>query len=210
MTPPSQQQIGDALARLGNYRVKRAQVVAAEGINDGVSGALVLALGMRETWGRNIEGGAKWDDTQKKWVALDPRNAADAAKMDVGWTQINRGYHKIVLSRMPAVATGTWGPSVEGRNPTMAGFVPRFEEALRFTITELRESVAFGLDHEIPTNSIVRFAVAAHNAGAGGALNGYRQGDVDKYTANGDYSEWVLNAKSHVNDWLREHTNWRV
>lgn len=203
---PNQDQIGQALARLGAYRVRRAQTVAAEGKPDGISGALVLALGMRETWGRNVQGGAKYDAVKKKWVALDPSNPDDAAKMDVGWTQINRGYHYRTLLQMPAVASGTWGPVIEGKNPVNAGYVPRFEEALRFTVNELQEAVAYGHDHGVMDP--VRYAVAAHNAGMGGALRGEKEGSVDKYTANGDYSEWVMAAKSQVNQWLGKHPNW--
>lgn len=207
---PTQEQIGAALARLGNYRVLRAQQVAAEGTPDGISGSLVLALGMRETWGRNIEGGAKIDPATGKWVALDPNNPDDVRKMDVGWTQINRGYHFTALANMPGVATGTWAPVVEGHNPTQSGIVPRFEEALRFTIVELHEHVAYALDHKVPSKDAVRVAVAGHNAGIGGAMRGYQQGNVDKYTANGDYSAWVLAARSHVNEWLGDHPNWRA
>lgn len=204
---PTQNQIGIALEAMGNYRVKRAQAVAHEGFNDGIGGALVLALGMRETWGHNVQGGAKL--VNGKWVALDPAIAEDARKMDVGWLQINRYYHYNALKRMPAVKTGTWGPMISGHWPTETGFVPRFEESLRFTIAELREAIAFGLDEGVPVAEIVRFAVAAHNAGQGGALSGFNSGNVDRYTAKGDYSAWVLEAKSHVNDWLSHHPNWR-
>jgi hypothetical protein len=204
MTPPTQEQIGQALARLGNYRVKRAQQVAAEGAPDGISGALLLALGMRETWGRNIEGGAK--NVNGKWVPLDPDVPAEAKKMDVGWLQINRSYHYDALRAMPGVETGTWGPVMVGHSPVEAGFVPRFEESLRFTINELQEAVAYGHDHG--AKDPVRFAVAAHNAGLGGALGGLKDGNVDKYTAGGDYSAWVLAARTEVNRWLGDHPKW--
>jgi hypothetical protein len=204
---PSQEDIGHALARLGNYRVERAQVVANEGRPDGISGALVLALGMRETWGRNIEGGAKLD-SHGTWVPLDPKNPGDAARMDVGWTQINRGFHHDALARMPGVLTGTWGPVIKDHNPTMAGIVPRFEEALRFTVEELRENAAYAMDHGVPANEAIHVAVAAHNAGVGGALRGWQAGNCDKYTAGGDYSKWVLAARRAVNQWLGSHPNW--
>lgn len=198
---PTQSQIGEALARLGNYRVKRAQQYCNL-VNDGIGGPLVLALGMRETWGRNIQGGAKM--VAGKWVPLDPK--LDGMKMDVGWTQINRGYHYVSLLKMPAVANGTWGPVVEGKNPVNSGYVPRFEEALAFTVTEMREAMAYAHDHHV--ENAERFAVAAHNAGSGGALRGYQDGNVDKFTAGGDYSAWVMAAKAEVKTWLTAHPNW--
>ena len=40
-------QVSAALKRLGHYRVVRIQRVALEGESDGISGALLLALGLR-------------------------------------------------------------------------------------------------------------------------------------------------------------------
>lgn len=200
--------IAKSLSTLGNYRVKRAQQVAGEGPSDGISGSLLLALTLRETWGRNIEGGAKLVDG--KWVALDPNNPDDAHKMDVGAFQINRGYHKDQLQKMPAVKVGTWQPVVPGKTPYDPGFVPRFEEQLQFTIKELRDASLYARNNGVKQEDRARFAIAAHNAGKGGALKGYREGDVDKYTTNGDYSADILAKRSQVNHWLNEHPNWKV
>lgn len=195
--------VGALLKRLGNYRVKRAQEAALDGPSDGISGALLLAFGLRETNLQNIEGGAKLVDG--KWVPED-----DPGRMDVGWTQISRKYHIDSLRRMPGVKNGTWAPVVSGKTAADAGFVPRFEEAMQYTISELREAQAYGEDHRVHPEHLVRYSIAAHNAGKGGALKGYQEGNVDKYTANGDYSDWVLTTRFQVNHWLAQHPGWRV
>lgn len=206
-----QDAINRSLANLGHYRVTHTQEVAAQGQPDGISGALILALTLRETWGKNIEGGAKADPNRPgRWIALDPNNPDDAHKMDVGAFQINRGYHKEALQKFPGVKTNTWGPVVPGKTPYDPGFVPRFEEQLQFTLKEFRDAIAFARSHGVPADERVRFALAAHNAGKGGALRGWQEGDVDKYTALGNYSADILRKRSEVNTWLNAHPNWKV
>lgn len=208
MIGPAYEDVATALARLGKYRVRRAQTVALQGQPDGISGALVLAMGLRETWGRNIEGGAKRVGTV--YVALDPKKPSEARLMDVSWLQISRVYHFDALSRMLAVKAGTWDEAAPGHSPAEGGYVPRFEEALQFTLSEMHEAMAFAEDNGIPEKDWPRFAIAAHNAGRSDALKGYRAGDVDLFTAGGDYSVWVLRARSQVNAWLGEHRKWLV
>ena len=197
-------QIASALANLGNYRVLRAQVVAHEGPADGISGALLLSLGLRETGLRNIEGGAKLDPKTNRWVAQD-----DPKLMDVGVFQISRRYHAYALARMFGVATGTWGPVKMGMTANDPGFVPRYEDSLQFTLTELHESMG-ELDEMVAPADLLRSAVAAHNAGVDGAKKGYLEGDVDRYTTGQDYSAWVLRQRVLVNRWLNRHPNWQL
>lgn len=198
-------QVGAAFRAAGQYRVQRALEIAGEGAPDGVSGSLLLALGLRETGLRNVQGGAKQVDG--RWVAL---SAGDWRLMDVGALQISRRYHADALKRMPAVKAGTWGPVAPGHTPYEYGYVPRWTDALRFTIDELHENTAYAMEHGILGAAATRFAVAAHNAGAGGALAGHRAGDVDRWTAHGDYSEWVLAARTVVNQWLGQHPGWKA
>jgi hypothetical protein len=207
--------IAKSLSTLGNYRVKRTQKVAAEGPEDGISGSLLLALTLRETWGRNIEGGAKpnpdpEDAKRHPWVALDPNDPDDVHRMDVGAFQINRGFHKEQLQKMLAVRVGTWAPVVAGKTPYDGGYAPRFEDQLQFTIKELRDALAYARSNGVKPEDRAPFAIAAHNAGKGGALKGYREGDVDKYTALGNYSADILAKRTEVNHWLNEHPNWKI
>lgn len=196
-------QVADALKQLGRYRVMRVQVVAGEGDPDGISGATLLALGLRETGLHNIEGGAKLEDGL--WVP-----ETDPARKDVGVFQISRRYHADALALMPGVQAGTWAPVIERRTAAHGGYCPRFENSLRYTLSEIHEAQAYAEDHGVKAADLARFAVAAHNAGTAGALNGYRAGDVDKQTTGGDYSTWVLRHRTLINQWLGAHPNWRA
>ncbi len=196
-------QVGTFLSALGNYRVRRIQQVANVGPSDGITGEHLLALGLRESHGKNIEGGAKLVDG--RWVKEDDPN-----RMDVGVFQISRIYHKPELALMPGVKVGTWTPIVEGRTAADGGYCPRFEDSLRYILPEMHEAQAYASDHGVADADLARFAIAAHNGGIGGALKGYREGNVDKYTTMGDYSAWVVATKKQVVRWLLKHPNWKV
>lgn len=191
-------QIDEAMRRLGHYRVVRAQE-QAEKVKDAIGGAVILAMGLRETWGRNIEGGAKQVDG--RWVA-----ETDPTRMDVGWLQISRRYNAEALKRMPGVKVKTWSPVVEGKSAYDAGYVPRYTDALVFTVDSMTGAYNYAVERGY--KNPLRFAVAAHNAGIGGAAAGYREGNVDKYTAGGDYSAWVMDARTKVRAWIKDHPNW--
>lgn len=191
-------QVGSALKRCGHYRVTRAQRVALEGEPDGISGALLLALGLRETGLKNINGGARKVDGE--WVAT---------KTDRGIFQIASEFHMADLARMPGVAEGTWGPVV-AHGAQAENSCPRFEDSLQFTLRAMHEAQAYGEDHGVGISELPRFAVAAHNAGIGGALRGYNDGDVDAHTTGGDYSAWTLRHRTLINRWLADHATWKV
>jgi soluble lytic murein transglycosylase-like protein len=55
----------------------------------------------------------------------------------------------------------------------------------------------------------VPFAVAAYNAGIGGALQGHAIGDVDRFTTGRDYSAWVMRHRIVVQHWLDAHPAWK-
>ena len=201
----TESEVAAAFKRAGQYRIQRAYELAGVGAPDGISGSLILALGLRETGLRNIEGGAKWDPVRNRWVGLGPE---DAHIMDVGALQIARRWNPAVLKALPAVKVGTWAPVVPGKTPYDLGYAPRWTDSLRVAIRELQEGADFARDNGITGDDAIRFAVAAYNAGQGGALSGYRAGNVDKYTAMGDYSAWVLATRTVVNHWLGKHPNW--
>lgn len=207
----SDETVGSALSRFGNYRVERTQTVANEGEPDGLAGRHILAIGLRETALQNIEGGLK-RLPGGVWMPLDPTNPSDAAVMDIGCFQISRRYHSAELAAMPngAVAAGTWKPIVTGMTPADPGYVPTFEDSLQFTIEGLQDAQDYGRLKGVPASELPRFSIAAHNAGMGGALQGWREGNVDKYTAMGDYSGWVLKTADQVLKWLKAHPNWYI
>lgn len=192
--PPTQSDVTFALKRLGEYRCMRAQEVMETSQNL-LKGSHALALGLRETWGQNIEGGAK--QVNGNWVKED-----DPKRMDVGWLQISRRYHPTALAKMPGVKVGTWAPVVSGKTANDGGYVPRFTDGLRFTVEELMSSIQYGSTNGVPEDKLIQYAIAAHNAGRGGALSGVKEGNVDKYTAGGDYSSWVLQARTLVVNFL--------
>ncbi len=197
MTDYSADQVGSALRRCGHYRVVRAQRVALEGEPDGISGALLLALGLRETGLRNINGGARRVDGE--WVPT---------KTDRGIFQIASEHHPHDLARMPGVAEGTWSPVIRP-NSSAEDTCPRFEDSLQFTLRGMHEAQAYAGDHGVPEDLLARFAVAAHNAGIGGALKGWGEHNIDKYTAKGDYSGWVLRHRGFIIRWLNDHPTWK-
>lgn len=162
----------------------------------------MLALGLRETGLQNVNGGAIL--LNGEWVLPDPQHRDD------GVFQISRDHHPLFLKRMVAVEEGTWGPVIDGFTAYSAGYCPRFEDSLQFTVTMMHEAQAYADDHGVPQLELGRFAVAAHNAGVWGAIKGWREGDVDKYTTYGDYSEWVMFHRTAINLWLKDHPGWRV
>lgn len=196
-------QVGGALANLGNYRVLRVQQIAHEGSPDHVGASTMLAVGLRETLLRNLEGGAVFVDG--RWVAQP-----DPAKRDVGFTQISRVYHRAALADMPGVKCGTWKPLVSGKTAADDGYCGRFSDEAFYTRDELRTAEHYGATHGVADRDLTRFIIAAHNAGSGGALRGYREGDVDRYTTGGDYSAWCLRHVGKIHRWLNDHPNWRA
>lgn len=199
----TQEQVGSAIKGFGNYRTRRTQTVANLGPPDGISGATLIALGLRETKLKNINGGAVRGDGGQ-WVEAPPE------EQDGGCFQISRVHHAAQLKRMLAVVAGTWTPVIDGKTAFDPGCCPRFEDSLQFTLLEMHEAIAYAEDSGVPDDIWPRFAIAAHNGGKGGALKGYREGDIDRYTAMGDYSAWVQYHRTLVNRWLNDHDNWKV
>ena len=197
-------QVGTFIRGFGYYRTTRTQRVAREGEPDGIAGVHWIALGLRETHLKNINGGAVWDEARDIWVPAPPEHR------DAGVFQISRDWHPADLKRMPGVKEGTWGPVVEGVTAFTPGYCPRFEESLQYLKLEFGEALAFAEDEGVEPEDRARFAIAAHNAGKWGALNGYAQDNVDKYTALGNYSAWVLRHVTLVRKWLYDHPNWKI
>ncbi len=180
-------QIHAELRRLGHGRVIRTQEIAGEGNPDGISGALILALGSRESGMQNI---------------LNP------AGTDRGWLQVSDKYHRDWLESVPGCPSGSWSPA-KGKTAASPGHAPRHADAARYAIRLLKDARAFAREHNVEPSLQVQFAITAYNAGAGGAIRGYREGDLDKYTTGGEYGENVLERKTAVVRWLNDHPNWK-
>lgn len=182
--------VAEAMSNLGHYRVLAAQEFALEGEPDGISGALLLSLGLRETALQNIN---------------------NPTQTDKGCFQITELYHGDWLRKQPGCPVGTW-KAVPGHSAIEDGYCPRYTPALVYAVDILHQNqllaVNKGLFKKASDPECVRFAIAAYNAGFGGALEGHRAGDVDLKTTGKDYSAWVLAARTEVNRWLVRHPNW--
>lgn len=194
-------QVGVALKTLGNFRVLTMQEIAAEGAADLISGALLLSLGLRESFLRNVE---------------------NPSKTDNGVVQITTLWHADWLKDQPGCPAGDlsqpstpaeWRVASGGHSAFEPDYVPRFTPAVLYAHDMLKHAIAIAPDSltdGLSDTLLIRFAVAAYNAGEGGALKGLREGDVDKYTAGGDYSRYVIRHRTKVNHWLNQHPNWKL
>lgn len=185
MSDYTEANLADALKRLGVYRVQAAQDVADDVEGDGITGALMLALGLRETGLRNIN---------------------NPAETDHGCFQISELYHLDFLAKEPGVPAGQWR-AVAGHYADDTGFCPRYTPALIYAHQMIVSNTAYA--HSRGYSHPVRFGVAAYNAGLGGAVAGYKVGNVDKYTTGGDYSAWVFTHKTMIQKWINAHPNWQ-
>lgn len=184
----SQNAVDTAIRRLGLYRVQVAQEIAADGSPDAFSGALLLALGLRESALQNIN---------------------NPAETDHGCFQISEHYHAPFLQREPGCKAGSWLPTADHK-AVEDGYCPRFTPACKYALDMLKANYAYAVSKFVQSKDLLPFAVAAYNAGIGGAMAGYRDGDVDKYTTGGDYSAWVLAHRTKVNAFLVRNPKWRL
>lgn len=188
-------QVGSALKNLGTYRVIAAQEIAKEGAADLISGSLLLSLGLRESLLRNVE---------------------NPAQTDKGVVQITKLYHSdwlddqlgCLAGDLTKQATTEWRVAPGEHSALEVGYVPRFTPAVLYACDMLKTAVKAAPD-DLSDTELIRFAIAAYNAGVGGAKKGLAAGDVDKYTTGGDYSRYVIRHRSLVSHWLNEHPNWK-
>jgi hypothetical protein len=188
--------IADALANLGNWRVIHIQ--AATWPYNVWAASELLALGYHETGLKNECGGAVLENG--KWVQ---------AYTDRGVFQFNDTYQSAWLASVPGCLNGQWTLDPAGVSALTAMHCPRFSDALSHALVELNGNLEFAASHGVPRAQQKRFAIAAHNAGAGGALDGFRMGNVDQFTANGNYSASVLGAAPDIHAWIVAHPGWQ-
>jgi hypothetical protein len=73
-----------------------------------------------------------------------------------------------------------------------AGGKPPVPAAAKYAGALLRWNYDYGVRSGVPARLQLKFALSAYNAGAGGALSGFREGDSDRRTTGGDYGKAVL------------------
>lgn len=73
-----------------------------------------------------------------------------------------------------------------------AGGKPPVPAAAKYAAGLVRFNHDFGARNGVPERDRLKFALSAYNAGAGGALEGFKVGDSDRRTTGGDYGKAVL------------------
>jgi|tagenome__1003787_1003787.scaffolds.fasta_scaffold19945819_1 hypothetical protein len=170
------------LEAFGEHRIRVVAELAHEGAPDGIGPTLLLAMGSRESDLRNIVG----DHGHGR-----------------GWLQIDDRFHGPWLQSHAGCESGKFNATFASALP--AGRVPTLTASTLKAIEMLRANAAFGRSQGVPEDDLIRFACAAYNAGPGGALKGFREGDIDAHTTGGDYSADVLERQHAVGRHLAGH-----
>jgi hypothetical protein len=170
------------LNAFGPHRVQVVTELAHEGANDGIGPALLLALGSRETNLRNIAG--------------DMGHGR-------GWVQIDDRFHGPWLDAHAGCDSGSWDAKYRSALP--AGHVPTLTASTLLAIEMLHDNMTFARRNGVADGQALRFACAAYNAGAGGAIQGVHAGNVDSRTTGRDYSADVFARKEAITNWLQRH-----
>jgi hypothetical protein len=170
------------LEAFGAHRIQVISELAHQGADIGLGPALLLALGSRETNLQNIVG-------------------------DVGhgrgWLQIDDRFHGPWLDRQAGCASGSWKATFKSALPE--GRVPTLSAATIHAIELLRQNFTFARGRGVAKPDLLRFACAAYNAGAGGALSGFHANNVDANTTGADYSADVMSRRQAIRAWLKAH-----
>ncbi len=178
----TENQLGAQLDAFGEDRIERVTDLAHQGSPDAIGPALLLALGSRESGLRNIAG----DFGHGR-----------------GWLQIDDRFHREFLSTHKGCDSGKWDARHDSSLPS--GRVPALTASTLYAIELLHDNMRVARNNGVPASKVLRFAIAAYNAGAGGALRGLRLGNVDRNTTGQDYSRDVLSRKAAVGRYLQRH-----
>jgi hypothetical protein len=172
-------QAEQALRRLGRGRWGLVREIAHEGVNDGIAGPLIVAIGIRESGCQNIVG----DGGHGR-----------------GWLQDDDRSHAAWLRRHAGCRSGSW-TIAKGHNALEPGYCPSLTASTLYAIELLRGNMAYARSIGVPEHDRLRFAIAAYNCGAGNAEKAWRRGgirNIDAYTTGRDYSRDVLATKPVV------------
>lgn len=194
----TQAELTPVFEHFGLYAAHRAQQLCAQHDGGWVPGATFIALGLRESGLRNVCGGAKL--VNGVWVPV---------KTDRGWLQISDTIapNRQFLASVLGCPDGSWIPK-RGFTALEPLRCPTFSAASNYTLKEFSRNKASAIASHVPSADVLRFCVAAHNAGFTGALRGYRLGDVDKFTTHGDYSANVMANAVAVAAWIASRPKW--
>jgi peptidoglycan hydrolase-like protein with peptidoglycan-binding domain len=90
---------------------------------------------------------------------------------------------------------GDW---LAGHGAPGTGTTPRLADAAEFAAAMFASNLSFGRQKGVGGKDLMKYACSAYNAGAGGALEGFRGGDSDRKTAGGDYGRDVLDRLAAI------------
>lgn len=204
----TESQLTTVIENFGQEAVHKAQLETKAVFPGGwMPPSVILALGLRETGLQNIRGGAVMINGH--WVP---------SYTDVGWLQINSliSTNEDWLRGRPGCPDGSWRPDMIGWHlfRRVTAFTdmhnPTFTAALQYTLAQMAQERAEAYAAKVAPADVMRFVIAAHNAGFGGALRGYCCGDVDRYSTMGDYSEWVLHYAPMIAAWIEARPSWQA
>jgi hypothetical protein len=176
---PSHALVHSRLLALGHGRYEAVEELARRGAPDFISGSLIVAIGMRESWCKNIAGDGGHG---RGWLQIDDRSHA-------AWLRAHAG-----------CKSGSWD-FAHGHHAIDHGYVPGCSAGASLAIDLLHGNYQYLRSHGHASKA---GAIAAYNCGAGNALAGARRGNVDLYTTGRDYSHWVLQVQPVVVDELRK------
>jgi hypothetical protein len=89
-----------------------------------------------------------------------------------------------------------------GKHGVLAGGTPPPRAAAAYAAQLLLDNGTFGRRNGVKPGDLLKFSLSAYNTGAGNAIKGYRAGDSDRTTANGNYGADVLDRHAIVVAWL--------
>jgi len=188
--------IPDELHQLGNYRIGQALDIAGAP-DDAITGAVLLAIGSRESSMENIVGGGYFDKGGK-WHTTG---------VDRGFFQLNIEAHHNFLASSVGCLSGSWTP-VKGHTAAEVGYVPQFTTACQYVKWLRSTSLVFAKQNKVKAADRLMFSVCAHNLGDHGALAAYQHGGVDGLNAatmHGNYGVDVLARLETIDAWLKAH-----
>jgi peptidoglycan hydrolase-like protein with peptidoglycan-binding domain len=86
----------------------------------------------------------------------------------------------------------SWPEWLGAHGAARAGTKPPVNDAARLAAAIVSDNLAFGRRNGVADPDLLKFALSAYNAGPGGAIKGYREGDSDLHTTGNDYGADVL------------------
>jgi hypothetical protein len=202
----TQDELTPVMERFGNEAcliVQKETLAAFPG--KWLTASIVHALGLRETGLQNIRGGAV--KVNGKWI---PSDTDEGVFQITNTVETNAAW----LKSVPGCPNGSFTPDMAGWNKGTVNALtpnhnPTLSAGLGYTISSLKVNRSQAEPAGVASKDVLRFCIAAHNAGFEGALLGYKAGNVDENTTMGNYSSWVLANAPAVAEWIAARPAWQ-